>query len=134
MARIKLPDKPSGFLVAPRQSTHSEECGSCPRQCHIPRRENPGDRLQKCQCRVPLLAPGNQTAGVCLYAYARGPRTSFRWGRSILADLCTSDSKTIYVANAAANVVSAIDVKTMKEVARIPVGKQPDHVETLVLP
>ena len=46
----------------------------------------------------------------------------------------TPDSKTVYVANAAANVVSAIDVKTMKEVARIPVGKQPDHVETFVLP
>ena len=49
--------------------------------------------------------------------------------------LCFSaDGKTVYVANAAVNSVSAIDVKTMKEVARIPVGEQPDHVETLVVP
>jgi YVTN family beta-propeller protein len=40
---------------------------------------------------------------------------------------------TLYVASAAANLVSAIDVNTMKEVARIPVGKQPDHIETLVV-
>jgi YVTN family beta-propeller protein len=46
----------------------------------------------------------------------------------------TADGKTVYVANAATNSVSAIDVKTMKEVARIPVGEQPDHVETLTLP
>ncbi len=43
----------------------------------------------------------------------------------------TADGKTAYVSNAAANIVSAIDAKTMKEVAEIPVGEQPDHVFTL---
>jgi YVTN family beta-propeller protein len=46
----------------------------------------------------------------------------------------SADGKTAYVANAAANSVSAIDAKTMKEIAEIPVGDQPDHVFTLVLP
>jgi YVTN family beta-propeller protein len=46
----------------------------------------------------------------------------------------TPDGKTLYVASAAANVVSAVDMKTKKEVARIPVGKQPDHVYTVVMP
>jgi YVTN family beta-propeller protein len=34
----------------------------------------------------------------------------------------------LYIANSAADVVQVVDVKTMKEVARIPVGRQPDHV------
>jgi YVTN family beta-propeller protein len=35
------------------------------------------------------------------------------------------DSKTVYVACAGSNFVSAVDVKTMKEVTRIPVGQVP---------
>jgi YVTN family beta-propeller protein len=45
----------------------------------------------------------------------------------------TPDGKTAYISSAAANVVSAIDTKTMKEVATIPVGDQPDHVFTLIM-
>jgi YVTN family beta-propeller protein len=44
------------------------------------------------------------------------------------------EGKTAYVPNAAVNSVSAIDTKTMKIIAEIPVGEQPDHVFTLVLP
>jgi YVTN family beta-propeller protein len=46
----------------------------------------------------------------------------------------TIDGKMAYIANAAANSVSAIDAKRMEVVAEIPVGEQPDHVFTLVLP
>jgi YVTN family beta-propeller protein len=46
----------------------------------------------------------------------------------------TPDGKTLYVPNSELNSVSAIDVKTMKAVAEVPVGSHPDHVETLVLP
>jgi YVTN family beta-propeller protein len=46
----------------------------------------------------------------------------------------TADGKIVYVANAAVNSVSAIDARTMKQIAEIPVGEQPDHVFTLVLP
>jgi YVTN family beta-propeller protein len=37
----------------------------------------------------------------------------------------TPDSKTVYVANAGSNSVSAVDIATRKEVARIPVGQVP---------
>lgn len=44
------------------------------------------------------------------------------------------DSKTIYVADTALRMVSAIDTKTMKEVARIKVGEVPKRMNTLALP
>jgi YVTN family beta-propeller protein len=46
----------------------------------------------------------------------------------------TPDSKTIYVANAGANYVSAVDMKTMKEVSRIRVGEVPKRNGTVVVP
>jgi YVTN family beta-propeller protein len=46
----------------------------------------------------------------------------------------TPDSKTPYLANAALDSVSAIDLKTRKQVTVIPVGRQPDHVFTFVRP
>jgi YVTN family beta-propeller protein len=46
----------------------------------------------------------------------------------------TPDSKWIYISNAGSNSVSAIDVKTLKEMPRIPVGEVPKRNATLVLP
>ena len=46
----------------------------------------------------------------------------------------TPDSKLVYVSNSAARSVSAIDTKTLKEVARIPAGEVPKRLNTLVLP
>jgi YVTN family beta-propeller protein len=46
----------------------------------------------------------------------------------------TPDSKTVYVSTCGTKSVSAIDVETMKEVTRIPVGEMPDRISTLVLP
>jgi YVTN family beta-propeller protein len=46
----------------------------------------------------------------------------------------TPDGKTAYVANAQSNSVSAVDVRTMKEVARIPVGQVPKRNTTAMLP
>jgi YVTN family beta-propeller protein len=44
------------------------------------------------------------------------------------------DSKTIYVADTALRMVSAIDMKSLKEVARIKVGEVPKRMNTLALP
>lgn len=44
------------------------------------------------------------------------------------------DSKTAYESNAYARSVTAIDVKTMKVVADIPVGEYPHRITTLQLP
>ena len=46
----------------------------------------------------------------------------------------TPDGKSAYVANAGANSVSVVDIKSMKEVTRIPVGQVPKRNITAVLP
>jgi YVTN family beta-propeller protein len=46
----------------------------------------------------------------------------------------TPDGQTAYVANAASNSVSVVDVKSMKEITRIPVGEVPKRNITAVLP
>ena len=46
----------------------------------------------------------------------------------------TPDSKFAYVANAQANSVSVIDIKSLKELTRIPVGQVPKRNITAVLP
>jgi len=46
----------------------------------------------------------------------------------------TPDGKSAYVANAQSNSVSVVDIKTMKEVTRIPVGQVPKRNITALLP
>ena len=46
----------------------------------------------------------------------------------------TPDSKTVYVANAGSNSVSAVDIESREEVARIPVGQVPKRNITAVFP
>jgi YVTN family beta-propeller protein len=46
----------------------------------------------------------------------------------------TPDSKTAYVSNSALRSVSAIDVKTLKVVATVPVGEVPKRINTMLLP
>jgi YVTN family beta-propeller protein len=46
----------------------------------------------------------------------------------------TPDGRTAYVANAGSNSVSVIDIRSMKEVTRIPVGQAPKRNTTAVLP
>ncbi len=45
----------------------------------------------------------------------------------------TPDGKLVYVSNSGARSVSAIDTKTLKIVAVIPVGEVPKRIKTLVL-
>ncbi|MGH9843280.1 MAG: hypothetical protein ACREEM_31455 [Blastocatellia bacterium] len=45
----------------------------------------------------------------------------------------TPDGKTAYVANAGSNSVSVIDLKSLKEIARIPVGQAPKRNTTAML-
>jgi len=46
----------------------------------------------------------------------------------------TPDGKTAYVANAASNSVSVVDIRSLKEITRIPVGQVPKRNITAVLP
>ena len=45
----------------------------------------------------------------------------------------TPDSKLVYVSDSAAQCVSVIDTRALKEVAVIPVGEVPKRMNTLVL-
>jgi YVTN family beta-propeller protein len=57
-----------------------------------------------------------------------------RAGRGVEWITFSPDGETVYVTNSAENTVSAIDAKTMKEVARIPTHDDPKRISTLVLP
>jgi YVTN family beta-propeller protein len=46
----------------------------------------------------------------------------------------TPDDKTAYVANEHTNDVSVVDIKSLKEMARIPVGFAPARNITWLLP
>ena len=46
----------------------------------------------------------------------------------------TPDSRRLYVSNSGSNYVSVVDVKALKEVAKIPVGQVPKRNITAVLP
>jgi YVTN family beta-propeller protein len=45
----------------------------------------------------------------------------------------TPDSKTVYISNAALRLVTAIDPKAMKVIAKIPVGEVPKRINTMVM-
>ena len=123
VARIKLPDEPSGFgrrevihglSVAPDNKTLwvNSDWANSVFVYSLPDLKLLG--------RVPLpelKLPGKAPIGA-------GPH----WVTF------TPDSKTVYVANNQRKSVSAIDVKTMRVVAEIPVGEVPNHINTAVLP
>jgi YVTN family beta-propeller protein len=128
VARIKFPDDPTGFGVAEgRVVTPSHGIGVAP----------DGKSLWVAS-----------TMGNCVFAYSLPDLKLI--GHATLPELklagrppigavpewltFTPDSKTLYVSNSAARSVSAIDTKTLKEIARIPVGDTPKRINTLVLP
>lgn len=89
------------------------------------------------------VAPDGKTLWVCskinshVYAYALPSLTLL--GGVHVGDhpdwlTFTPDSKRVYVANAGSNSVSAVDIATRKEVARIPVGQVPKRNITAVRP
>lgn len=131
VARIQLPNEPSGVLL--------------------------GEKLKR-RNRIPTHGNEVSPDGKTLWVVSRGANGVFVYSLpelKVITFIATprvkgapedanggdpgwitfsADGKMAYVSNAAANSVSAIDAKTMKEVAEIPVGEQPDHVFTLVLP
>jgi YVTN family beta-propeller protein len=89
------------------------------------------------------VTPDQKTLVVCsrlnnaLYSYSLPELnllgTTFLGGMGAAWVTLTPDGKTAYVANAVTNNVSAVDVKTMKEVALIPVGYVPKRNSTGLL-
>ena len=116
-ARVTLPDVP-------------------PAQRHL-------DMLQGSPSHGLGVAPDGKTLWLCskmnshVYAYAL-PELKLLGGVAVGSHpdwlTFTPDSRTVYVANAGSNDVSAVDVATRKEVARIPVGQVPKRNITARLP
>jgi YVTN family beta-propeller protein len=90
------------------------------------------------------VTPDQKTLVVCsrenneLFSYSLPDLTlsgrAYLGGKGAAWVTLTPDGKTAYVANAVTNNVSAVDVKSMKEVARIPVGYVPKRNTTGMLP
>jgi YVTN family beta-propeller protein len=104
--------------------------------------------------KAPFLVGGNESHGMAVTSDGKTLVVNSRLNSSIyyysIPDLklmgstevghspdwvtLTPDGKTAYVANAASNSVSVVDIKAMKEVTRIPVGEVPKRNITAVLP
>jgi YVTN family beta-propeller protein len=104
--------------------------------------------------KTPFLVGGNESHGMAVTSDEKTLVVNSRLNSSVyfysLPDLkfrgsaevghspdwvtLTPDGKMAYVANAASNSVSVVDVKSMKEVTRIPVGEVPKRNITAVLP
>jgi YVTN family beta-propeller protein len=127
VARIKLPDEPGGFgLAEGRLGTPSHGIGVSP----------DGKSLWV-----------NSTFANAVFAYSLPDLNLI--GHAALPEVhpvghsptgsvpewitFTPDSKTIYISNSGAGSVTAIDTKTLKQVALIPVGEVPKRINTLVL-
>jgi YVTN family beta-propeller protein len=123
VARIKLPDEPSGFAslnsthgsaVAPDGKTFWIDCAS---GNVVFVYSLPELKLQGYVSLPVLQLPGRPRLG------AFPQWITF-----------TPDGKSAYVVNPDLKIVSAIDTKTLKVVANVPVGEGPRNVSTLVLP
>ena len=126
VARIKLPDQPTGYAPEHRRSSPSHGMGVTPDGKALWVTSIPANAVfvyslpdLTLQGNVPL--PLQQIAGRDKPIPAVPNWVTF-----------TPDSKRIYISNAAANSVTAIDTGAMKVVAVIPVGQVPKRIATLV--
>lgn len=128
VARIKLPDKPGGFGIAVgRLRTPSHGIGIAPDGKTLWVNSSLANAVF--EYSLPDLKLLGHTSLPTVPSLRGAPTGAVpEW------ITFTPDSKLIYVTNSAANSVSAIDTRTLKEVARIPVGEVPKRINTLALP
>jgi YVTN family beta-propeller protein len=125
VARIKMPDEPTGFAsgVAP----HCHGLAVAPDGKTLWVDSDPANSV------FVYSLPDLQLLG-----HVSLPERELR-GKPPMGALpnwitFTPDSRRVYVADRSQQAVSAIDAETMKVVAVIPVGESPDRISTLVLP
>jgi YVTN family beta-propeller protein len=128
VARIKLPDQPGGFGGAEgRRGTPSHGIGVSPDGKSLWVNSTQANAvfaysLPDLQLLGHVALPEVHPLG------RRAPTGSVpEW------ITFTPDSKTIYISNSGAGSVTAIDTKTLKQIAVIPVGEVPKRINTLVL-
>ncbi len=127
VARIKLPDQPSGFGIAEdRTGTPSHGIGVAPDGKSLWVNSTFANAVFKYSlpelrligyAKLPEVHPLEHSPTGCVPEWIT----------------FTPDGKLVYVSNSGARSVSAIDTKTMKLAAVIPVGEVPKRINTLVL-
>jgi YVTN family beta-propeller protein len=124
VTRIRLPDEPSGFE---KESNPSHGIGLAPDGKTLWVNSNPANAVFVYS--LPELKLLGHVSLPVLKLPGHPPIGSIPNWLTF-----TPDSKTVYVTNSTIKLVSAIDTKTMKVVAEIPVGERPVRISTLVLP
>jgi YVTN family beta-propeller protein len=127
VARIKLPDQPSGFGVAEgRTGVPSHGIGVAPDGKSLWVNSTLANSVFEYSlpdlklighAELPEVHPADHTPTGAIPEWIA----------------FTPDSKFVYVTDSALRLVSVIDADTLKEVARIPVGEVPKRIKTLVV-
>jgi len=127
VARITLPKKPAGFGVAEgRTGTPSHGIGVAPDGKSL--WVNSSFANAVFAYSLPELKVIGYSPLPLVHPFGHAPTSAVpEW------ITFTPDSRTVYVSNSAARSVSAIDTKTLKSIAVIPVGEVPKRINTLVL-
>jgi len=127
VARIKLPDQPSGFGIAEgRGGVPSHGIGVTPDGKSLWVNSTLANSVFKYS--LPDLKLIGHAALPEVHPLGHAPTGAIpEW------IAFTPDSKLVYVSDSAARLVSVIDTQTLQEVARIPVGEVPKRIKTLVL-
>jgi YVTN family beta-propeller protein len=125
VARIKHPDEPTGFGAACEGMSHG--LGISPDGKTLWANSRPANAV------FAYSLPEIKLLGHVSLPEVAVPGKPNRGGGPAWITF-TPDSKTVYVSTCGTKSVTAIDVNTIKELARIPVGEVPDRISTLVLP
>ena len=127
VARIKLPEQPSGFGIAEgRTGTPSHGIGVAPDGKSLWVNSTLANAVFKYS--LPELKLAGYSALPVVQTLGHSPTGAVpEW------ITFTPDSKIIYVSNSGAGSVSAIDTKSLKAVAVIAVGEVPKRINTLAL-
>jgi YVTN family beta-propeller protein len=128
VARIKLPDQPSGFGVAEgRTGTPSHGIGVAPDGKSLWVNSTFANAVF--EYSLPELQLIGHVALPEVHPVGHAPTGSVpEW------ITFTPDNRTIYVSNSGAGSLSAIDVSARKIIAIIPVGEVPKRINTMVIP
>jgi YVTN family beta-propeller protein len=127
VARVKLPDTPTGYQPDHRNSSPSHGIGVTPDGKSLWVTSIPANAvfvysLPDLTLKGNVMLPLKKIAGRDQPVPAVPNWVTF-----------TPDSKQIYISNAGAMSVTAIDTQQMKVVAVIPVGEVPKRIGTLVM-
>ena len=127
VARITLPDEPGGFGIAEgRVNTPAHGIGVAPDGKSLWVNSTLANAVF--EYSLPDLELVGHTSLPLVHPLGHAPTGSVpEW------ITFTPDSKLVYISNSGNRSVSAIDAKTLKLVAVIPVGEVPKRINTLVL-